>query len=75
MTLDKKKTGGGLALVMLALALAVGGTNAQQPDAEKEIERYRAMISDPFSNPAFLNVDRGEILWKTARGTKNGPPR
>lgn len=71
MTLDKKKTGGGLALVMLALALAVGGTNAQQPDAEKEIERYRAMISDPFSNPAFLNVDRGEILWKTARGTKN----
>jgi sulfur-oxidizing protein SoxA len=29
------------------------------------------MISDPLSNPAFLNVDRGEILWKTARGTKN----
>jgi L-cysteine S-thiosulfotransferase len=40
------------------------------PDAEKEIERYRAMINDPFANPAYLNVDRGELLWKTARGTK-----
>ena len=38
---------------------------------EKEIERYRAMISDPLANPAFLNVDRGEALWALARGTKN----
>jgi sulfur-oxidizing protein SoxA len=38
---------------------------------EKEIERYRAMISDPMANPAFLNVDRGEGLWARARGTKN----
>ena len=30
---------------------------------EKEIERYRAMISDPMSNPGFLAVDRGEALW------------
>jgi L-cysteine S-thiosulfotransferase len=44
---------------------------AQSADAEKEIERYRAMISDPFANPAFLNVDRGELLWKQARGSKN----
>jgi L-cysteine S-thiosulfotransferase len=45
---------------------------AQTTDAtEKEIERYRAMISDPFANPAFLNVDRGEALWALARGTKN----
>ena len=29
------------------------------------------MINDPFANPAFLNVDRGELLWKQARGTKN----
>lgn len=28
------------------------------------------MISDPLSNPAFLNVDRGEALWKLARGEK-----
>ena len=39
--------------------------------SEKEIERYRAMISDPMSNPGFLAVDRGEILWALARGTKN----
>jgi L-cysteine S-thiosulfotransferase len=44
---------------------------AQTADAEREIERYRAMIADPFANPAFLNVDRGELLWKQARGTKN----
>ena len=29
------------------------------------------MISDPFANPAYLNVDRGETLWATPRGTKN----
>jgi sulfur-oxidizing protein SoxA len=40
-------------------------------DAEKEIERYRAMISDPMSNPGFLAVDRGEVLWSTKRGAKN----
>ncbi len=45
---------------------------AQTTDAtEKEIERYRTMISDPMANPAFLNVDRGEALWALARGTKN----
>jgi sulfur-oxidizing protein SoxA len=45
--------------------------HAQQDESEKEIERYRAMISDPLSNPGFLNVDRGESLWSTPRGTKN----
>ena len=39
--------------------------------AEKEIEKYREMISDPMSNPGYLAVDAGEALWKTARGTKN----
>jgi len=42
-----------------------------QDASEKEIERYRAMISDPLSNPGFLAVDRGEILWSEKRGTKN----
>ena len=23
------------------------------------------MINDPMANPAYLNVDRGEVLWKT----------
>lgn len=40
-------------------------------DSEKEIERYRAMIGDPMSNPGYLNVDRGEQLWATKRGGKN----
>ncbi len=62
-------------VIALGAALLLGGGTAfaQAPaaDSEKEIERYRAMISDPFSNPAFLNVDRGEVIWKQARGVKN----
>ncbi|NJM33624.1 MAG: sulfur oxidation c-type cytochrome SoxA [Rhodomicrobium sp.] len=43
-----------------------------QPDAsEAEIQRYREMISDPMSNPGYLNVDRGEAIWQEPRGTKN----
>ena len=55
----------------LAIAACCTAALAQAPDSEKEIERYRAMISDPMSNPAFLNVDRGEALWALKRGTKN----
>jgi len=55
------------------LAVGVSGAPAQQAadDSEKEIERYRAMINDPMANPGYLNVDRGEVLWKTARGANN----
>ena len=66
---------GRLSAAILGAALAVFATSVfaqSTPDAtEKEIERYRAMLSDPFANPAYLNVDRGEILWGQARGTKN----
>jgi sulfur-oxidizing protein SoxA len=56
----------------VAAVLGAAAMPALAQDAsEKEIERYRAMISDPFSNPGYLNVDRGEILWKKARGSKN----
>jgi sulfur-oxidizing protein SoxA len=56
----------------VSLLAAAGSAAAQQLDqSEQEIERYRAMISDPMSNPGFLNVDRGEALWKLARGAKN----
>jgi L-cysteine S-thiosulfotransferase len=59
-----------LALVLgFASGEAVAETATDQ--SEKEIEKYRAMINDPMANPAFLNVDRGEILWKTVRGSKN----
>jgi L-cysteine S-thiosulfotransferase len=64
---------GAAALFALSAAYApfTSAASAQTTDAEKEIERYRAMIADPFANPAFLNVDRGELLWKLARGSKN----
>lgn len=54
----------------VALTLVSGVAPSRADEAEKEIERYRAMINDPMSNPAFLNVDRGEALWKEARGAK-----
>ena len=62
-----------IAALLASLALTSGGALAQgaQTDSEKEIERYRAMISDPMSNPGFLAVDRGEVLWAQKRGTKN----
>lgn len=56
---------------VLACALGAAVPALAQDASEKEIERYREMISDPFSNPGYLNVDRGEILWKKARGSKN----
>lgn len=57
------------AALISSLALAAGAM--AQDDAEKEIERYRAMISDPLSNPGYLNVDRGEILWSKKAGSKD----
>ena len=63
------------ACAVLGVGLLAGGhAQGQQPEqdlSEKEIERYRAMISDPMSNPGFQNVDRGEQLWSLKRGAKN----
>ncbi|KAF0132460.1 MAG: hypothetical protein FD152_1918 [Xanthobacteraceae bacterium] len=64
----------GLFALMAAAVTLVGiaGVMAQaQDESEKEIERYRAMINDPMANPGYLAVDRGEILWAQARGSKN----
>jgi len=59
-------------IAITVLATLQGPAQAQaQDDSEKEIERYRQMLSDPFSNPGYLAVDRGEALWTTPRGTKN----
>jgi sulfur-oxidizing protein SoxA len=55
-----------------AVLFYVSGPAARaQDDSEKEIEHYRAMLSDPMSNPGYLAVDRGEILWAEKRGSKN----
>lgn len=61
-----------LALVVAAATCAgMAGAMAQtQDESEREIERYRAMINDPMANPGYLAVDRGEVLWAQARGTK-----
>lgn len=58
-------------LAILALAVSPSFAQGTQDASEREIERYRAMIADPFSNPGYLFVDRGEALWMAARGTKN----
>ncbi len=60
-----------LACAALAICFAGSIGAAAADDGEKEIERYREMINDPMANPGYLNVDRGEVLWKEARGAKN----
>lgn len=66
---------GALAAFILAVSFTftVAGVLRAQTDEEVEraLERYRAMISDPMSNPGYLAVDRGEDLWKLVRGAKN----
>jgi L-cysteine S-thiosulfotransferase len=61
-----------LALMLLPwLLCAIAAPLRAEDDAEKEIERYRAMINDPMANPGYLSVDRGEALWSQKRGGKN----
>jgi sulfur-oxidizing protein SoxA len=49
--------------------LAATSTAQAQDDTEKAIEKYRQMLkADPWSNPGFLDADRGEALWKTPAG-------
>lgn len=36
-----------------------------------ELDKYHEMLSDPFANPGWFAVDRGETLWTTAAGPKN----
>lgn len=67
--MGKMLTGIAAAVVVIASTCTVLAEDA----TEKEIERYRAMISDPFSNPGYPFVDRGEALWKEARGERNVP--
>lgn len=61
------------ALMLLLLACAVAGPARAQDEAatERELERYRAMLkADPWSNPALLDADKGEALWKEKRGPR-----
>lgn len=57
--------------VYCALWAASPAAHAQDA-TEKAIEKYRQMLKeDPWSNPGLLDADRGEGLWKTARGPNN----
>jgi sulfur-oxidizing protein SoxA len=57
-------------LVIAAIAAIAVATSAFAQDAtEQALEKYRKMLrDDPWSNPALLDADRGEDLWKAARG-------
>lgn len=60
-----------LAAVCALFALSTAPM-AQDDATEKAIEQYRKKLKeDPWSNPGLLDADRGEALWKTARGPKN----
>ena len=62
------------ALMLLLLAVPVAAPARAQDEAaiERELERYRAMLkADPWSNPALLDADKGEALWKEKRGPRN----
>jgi len=55
-------------LAVLGSALAVAAEDA----TERELEKYRQMLkADPWSNPAMLDADRGEALWRERRGPNN----
>jgi L-cysteine S-thiosulfotransferase len=50
--------------VLLSLAAVSADTT------DKELEKYRQMLQDPFANPGNLWVDRGEELWTLPGGPK-----
>jgi sulfur-oxidizing protein SoxA len=57
-----------MAGIIIAATLA-NVVSAQQKSAKDAIDDYRASLQD--GNPADLNAARGEVLWKTKRGSKN----
>lgn len=61
-----------LAALACCCSIACASSAFAQDNTERELEKYRQMMrDDPWSNPALLDADRGESLWKTPRGPKN----
>jgi sulfur-oxidizing protein SoxA len=55
-----------------AASLATAQDRETDRETERGIEKYRQMLKeDPWSNPALLDADRGEALWKARRGLNN----
>jgi len=57
----------------LAAGLASWGaipvTAQTEEETQRGLERFRQMLrEDPWSNPALLDADRGEMLWATPAG-------
>lgn len=62
------------ALVAVAgLAAAPFPASSQsEEEIRRGVDRYREMLrEDPWSNPALLDADRGEMLWTTPAGPNN----
>ncbi len=60
-----------VAMACLAGLCTAAPRLAAQDQTEQALEKYRQMLkADPWSNPAMLDVDRGETLWKTRGGPK-----
>jgi L-cysteine S-thiosulfotransferase len=54
---------------MLALFVTLPAASQNDEETQRGLERYREMLrEDPWSNPALLDADRGEMLWQTAAG-------
>ena len=70
--MDRPAFGLAVCLTVL-LSISWTGAGRAQDAAEKEIEKYRAMISDPMSNPGYLAVDRGEVL-SSGDADRHGTP-
>lgn len=61
-----------MSLLTISLGLAFSAASHAQDATEQAVEKYRQMLrADPWANPGLLDADRGELLWKTARGPKN----
>jgi L-cysteine S-thiosulfotransferase len=59
-------------LAAFAILAVASPASTQDAETEKAIEKYRQMLrEDPWSNPGFLDADRGEALWASPRGPKN----
>jgi sulfur-oxidizing protein SoxA len=56
-------------LIVASFALLAAPAARAQDETERAVEKYRQMLKeDPWSNPALLDADRGEALWKTPGG-------
>ena len=62
----------GIAGLLSALAIGAAGQAVPQDAIDKGLQQYREMMrADPWANPAMLDADRGESLWRTRRGPRN----